>query len=445
MKIDFLLNSDNSPSDVSVSSARTCYTSKGIISPEESREWSRKKSLLEDIFKSGHHTTLQHTHITMMISGVSRHLIWRLLHSHSNYNSEQVSQRYAKMSLQNMHYPKNGDREEWEEFYQNRFNEYLQLIELLKDPISEILPKFKRKEANKKAQEIARYVLSQGTEAYLYHTVNILTILRYISVAKDLPEAREEGVEFSNILAQKLIEIDENLKPLVEFAQNQKNIFPDHNIEKYREKGIAFDIIGDLDFEVNENYGGIMRTSQTFFDEGIIGGFSSYMKLSLSADAQNQRHRRSLAIRPSLQKSFREEFYTPKIFEKVPEAKELYLKSIRESYKFFQSQKDKIGFSEAVYLLPNSHLIEIVERNDWSSFHHKAQMRLCFNAQEEIYDIVYEQVKNLRDKKIVGSEKLLPPCGVRFEMGIYPICPEGARFCGIKVWKENFDNYKRDL
>jgi len=441
MQIEFLTNSENLPSDVVVSSARTCYTPKGIISPEESREWSRKNSLLEDIFKSGHHTTLQHTYITMMISGISRHLVWRLLHSHSYYNSEQVSQRYAKMSLKNMHYPKNGDREKWREFYQGQFDDYLQLIQLLEKPITERLPKFKKRDGSKKAQEIARYVLPQGTEAYLYHTVNLLTVLRYISVAKDLPEAKEEGEEFAEILATKLVSLDKALKPLVEFAKREQAIFPNHNMEKYRKKGIVFDVVGDLEFDINENYGGIMRASQLFFDGGIIGGFSSYTKLSLSADAQNQRHRRSLAIRPSLQTDFKEEFYTPKIFDEVPEAKEVYLNSINKSYNFFREQREKIGFSEAIYSLPNSHLVEIVERNDWSSFHHKAQMRLCFNAQEEIYDIVYQQVKELRNMKIAGVENLLPPCGVRFNMGIYPICPEGARFCGVKVWKKEFDNY----
>jgi thymidylate synthase ThyX len=106
LKIEFT-NSEvvRSAVDVAVSSARTCYSSKGLVSPEASRDWARTEDLLLDIFKSGHHTTLQHTHITMTIDGVSRYLIWRLLHSHSFYNSEQVSQRYAKMNLENVYIP----------------------------------------------------------------------------------------------------------------------------------------------------------------------------------------------------------------------------------------------------------------------------------------------------------------------------------------------------
>jgi thymidylate synthase ThyX len=181
------------------------------------------------------------------------------------------------------------------------------------------------------------------------------------------------------------------------------------------------------------------------FDEGIIGGFSSYIKLSLSADAQNQRHRKSPAIRPLLENGFKKEFYIPKIIKENLDALEIYEDSIEKTYKFLEEQKEKIGFSEAIYSLPNSHLIEIVERSDFSSFHHKSQMRLCFNAQEEIYDIVYQQVEKLQDLEIKGAEKLLPPCGVRAIQNIHPICPEGNRFCGVKVWKLDFSEYTRKI
>jgi thymidylate synthase ThyX len=43
---------------------------------------------------------------TILIEEMSRHLIWRLLHSHMFYNSEQVSQRYAKMRIENFYIPK---------------------------------------------------------------------------------------------------------------------------------------------------------------------------------------------------------------------------------------------------------------------------------------------------------------------------------------------------
>ena len=71
MQVEFL--QVEKPSNVAVSAARTCYFPNGIVPPEKSEGWGRKEDLLQAIFKGGHHTTLQHTHVTMLISGMSRH------------------------------------------------------------------------------------------------------------------------------------------------------------------------------------------------------------------------------------------------------------------------------------------------------------------------------------------------------------------------------------
>ncbi|EJF07882.1 alternative thymidylate synthase [Thiovulum sp. ES] len=441
MEIQFLDTAEN-PLDVAVSSARTCYSAKGIITPQDSTNWKRKEKLLLDLFKSGHHTTLQHTHITMMISGVSRHLIWRLLHSHNFYISEQISQRYAKMKLENVYLSESGNSEKWNEFYQKRFGEYEKLTEILTEHFQKTLPKFQRKSANKKAMEIARYVLPQGVTATLYHTVNILTLLRYISVAKTLPESRNEAMRFAEILKSKLIQLDPIFEKLIEVVKKEKTSFPENDFSQFDNLGKVFDLIGNFDFET-ENYSTVLRNSQMLHDTGILGGVSTISKISLSADAQNQRHRRSLGIRQKLETDFQKDFYIPTVFKENSESMEIYQNSMNEIYKFFDEQKDEIGFSDSVYALPNSHLVKIVERSDLSSFQHKTQMRLCYNAQEEIWQETYDQVKDIREKNISGSQKLLPPCTLRFAEKKFPLCPEGDRFCGVKVWKLDFSQLKR--
>lgn len=448
MELSFL--DITTPSDVAVSAARTCYFPNGLVRPEKSSDWERKEPLLASIFKAGHHTTLQHTHITMMISGMSRHLIWRLLHAHTFYNSEQISQRYAKMKIDNFFYPNGADRGEWESFYAQAFEDYETIMEYLNDDISEALPKFKKGQEKKVAQEMARYLLPVGMSAYLYHTVNIVTILRYISVAPSLPEAREEAMEFAALLEKNLLQLDPALKPLIDHAKKSTARFPAFDVDRLKQRiGAAsepvkvYDVVGDVDFDDNENYADVLRDSQMFLDSGVLGGFSSYIKLSFSADAQNQRHRRSPAVRPALEPHFKERYYTPPIIANNEKALELYQSSHQRMYRFFETQRAKLGFSEAVYALYNSQLIDIIERNDYSAFHHKAQMRLCYNAQQEIYDIVYEQVKQLQEMGVHGAEKFLPPCTVRKAQGIHPICPEGDRFCGVKVWKLDFKDYKR--
>ncbi|MEO1924120.1 MAG: FAD-dependent thymidylate synthase, partial [Nautiliaceae bacterium] len=201
----------------------------------------------------------------------------------------------------------------------------------------------------------------------------------------------------------------------------------------------VFDIV-DYDFELNENYAGVLRVSNIFLDEAILGSFNSYIKLSLSADAQNQRHRRSPALRPSLESIYKRDYYMPPIVKKV---EDFYKKAVEYSYEFFETQKNILGFGEAAYALLNAHNIEIIEHNDFQEFAHKAQMRLCYNAQEEIFDTVYEQVRQLREKGVSAADKFLPPCALRYKQKIRPICPEGERFCGIKVWKLEFEKYSR--
>ena len=442
MKIK-ILDLNYKPTDIAVGSARSCYYGKKIVTPEEAQNWEKKNELLNSIFKAGHHTTLQHYHFTILIEGMSRHLIWRLLHSHMFYNSEQVSQRYAKMRIENFYMPKNADEEKWREYYVNMFKYYDEFCEKLEPIMKEKLPKFQKHNAKKKAQEMARYLLPVGMKAHLYHTINVITALRYISVANVLPESKIEAKEFITQLEKEMLRIDENLKPLIEFAKKEKSIFPKIDMQKYRsEKNVkVFDIV-NYDFELNSNYAGVLRTSNLFLDESLLGGFNSYIKLSFSADAQNQRHRRSPAIRPAIKDIYKRDFYIPPIIEE--NLLDEYTKAINYSYEFFEEESKNIGFDEAIYALTNAHNIEILEKDDFNEFTHKAQMRLCYNAQQEIFDIVYEQVKQLKEYG-VKIDKFLPPCAVRFKEKIKPYCPEGDRFCGIKVWKLDFENYKRDI
>lgn len=450
MQVEFL--EVDTPSDIAVSAARTCYFPNGIVPPESSAEWARKDDLLQGIFKGGHHTTLMHTHVTMLISGMSRHLIWRLLHAHPYYNSEQVSQRYAKMKIENFVYPASADKGAWERYYRSCFDAYEALIDVLLPDVEAVVPKFRRKDSRKKAQEMARYVLPGGMSAYLYHTVNIITLLRYIAVAKVMPECREEAIQFADIIAEKLVAMDASMAPLVAHARESNPVFPVFDMAAHKAKiGVngehvkVYDVVGDAAFDVNDNYADVLRFSQMLPDQGILGGFSTYTRLSLSADAQNQRHRRSPALRPALESIYARHGYTPPIIAKNPKALAIYERAVAASYDFFEAQRDMLGFGEAAYALCNAHEIELVERDDFTSFHHKAQMRLCYNAQEEIFDIVYEQVKQLRALQVRGAEALLPPCSTRFALKMRPICPEGDHFCGIKVWKLDFDEYKREI
>lgn len=105
----------------------------------------------------------------------------------------------------------------------------------------------------------------------------------------------------------------------------------------------------------------------------------------------------------------------------------------------------KIPGEDLLYLLPNATAITIVESSDFLSLYHKHRMRLCYNAQEEIWRLSYEEAKLVREVHPELGAWLLPPCSHRERGGLRPVCPEGSRFCGVKVWALPFEGYERDL
>jgi hypothetical protein len=70
-------------------------------------------------------------------------------------------------------------------------------------------------------------------------------------------------------------------------------------------------------------------------------------------------------------------------------------------------------------------------------------MRLCYNAQEEIWQASLDEVQQIRKINPAIGQYLLPPCTLRDMADARPICPEGDRYCGVKVWKLPLSKYKR--
>jgi thymidylate synthase ThyX len=97
----------------------------------------------------------------------------------------------------------------------------------------------------------------------------------------------------------------------------------------------------------------------------------------------------------------------------------------------------------ATYLLPNALAIRFIESSDLLNLHHKHRMRLCYNAQEEIWQACLDEALQIREAEPAIGRWLLPPCAVRQLAGRRPFCPEGERFCGIPVWRLQPTEFKR--
>jgi thymidylate synthase ThyX len=211
-----LIDCTRMPFDTSIASARTCYSSRGIVRPEDVSATPEARALRDRIaastLKAGHLTTRQHPQFIFTLEKVSRQLVWSFLHSHPYYNSEQVSQRYVAVQPDSYYFPpalqrKTALADHFRSSINWSMSAYQELCQKLipeaRREFYQIFPARRKQPERwqgaikKKAMEVARYVLPLATHTYLYHTINGLTLHRYrrLSRAFDVPAETQDLVE----------------------------------------------------------------------------------------------------------------------------------------------------------------------------------------------------------------------------------------------------------
>jgi len=222
-----LRNAFAHPFDSAMAAARTCYSPR-LIGPEEITD-KQRLNIGAATFFSGHHTVYQHAHFEFGLENVSRQLVWSFLHAHPFYNSEQQSQRYVRMDRVQAYIPPAAlffdaeSRRIYERAVSRAWSYYRQLSSLLLPDARRILediwhvgplshPKRIQKierSAEKRAIEIARYVLPVAAFTAMVHTLSGIVLHRLwrMCAASDTPsEARavvgEMVAQVRNIDAQ---------------------------------------------------------------------------------------------------------------------------------------------------------------------------------------------------------------------------------------------------
>jgi thymidylate synthase ThyX len=169
-------------------------------------------------------------------------------------------------------------------------------------------------------------------------------------------------------------------------------------------------------------------------------------KLSHTADSQDQRHRMTPASRPCLSAYLtrQPDYITPEIIRQDDRIRRWYDQIMTTSWEgIARLQKHGVSNEYVASLLPNAVSIRFTESADLMSLWHKCAMRLCYNAQEEIWKAAVDEAVQVREVNPRIGKYLLPPCGLRSLAEQKPICPEGDRFCGIPVWKSDLKDYER--
>ena len=494
-----LRNAFAHPFDSAIAAARTCYAPR-LITPEEITD-KQRLNIGAATFYSGHHTVYQHAHFEFGLENVSRQFVWSFLHAHSFYNSEQQSQRYVRLGRAQAYVPpvslffNEKSKEIYEGAIARAWNYYRELAAVLVGDARNILndiwhvspmshPKRLQKierSAEKRAIEIARYVLPVAAFTTMVHTLSGIVLHRLwrmcsasdtpsegraiigemVSQVKaidpqffdrfqtepleELPEwkdyrpAASEGEPFAREFDAKL---DGKTSRLMDYSPNAIRVVA----ESYRAvAGLTASQCSDaeaLDRLLNParnlyrletlNVGvhaPMMRALQH-------ANYTFAKKISHTADSQDQRHRMVPGSRPllTLADTREPDYVTPALLAANPRAKETYDRAMCDAWSAKNALLDRgVPREIALYVLPNAKSIRLYESGSLLHLLHKWTMRTCFNAQEEIFQASMDEIAQLREVQPELSKYVGPPCHLRAGITT-PICTEGSHFCGVKVW-----------
>ena len=499
--------------DSAIAAARTCYAPR-LIGPEEITEKQRVQ-IGASTFYGGHHTVYQHAHFEFGLENVSRQFVWSFLHAHPFYNSEQQSQRYVRLDHALAYLPPEmpgfgvAERAIYEDGIARAWGYYRELTRLLQGDAREILSDIwhigpmshaKRvqkvdRQAEKRAIEVARYVLPVAAATTMVHTLSGIVLHRLwrMAAASDTPlEARQVIGE----MVARVREIDPQFFDRFDNSPMEQEEMPEwsqaNSTGACSAQGVRPELRGEdfarefdarlrgrvsllTDYSPNaprvvaDAYRAVLGLVESACpdDEAIdrllnparnayrletlnIGvhapilralqhaNFTFAKKISHTADSQDQRHRMVPGSRPLLMitDTRTPDYVIPMLIAGNARAREVYERAMADAWAAKNELLDRGAPREiALYLLPNAKAIRLVETGSLLHLLHKWTMRTCFNAQEEIYQASMEEVEQVRAALPSLGRFLGPPCYIRAGIAT-PICTEGSHFCGVKVWQE---------
>jgi flavin-dependent thymidylate synthase len=494
------------PFDSAIAAARTCYSPR-IIGAEEITD-KQRVTIGSATYYGGHHTVFQHAHFEFGLENISRQFVWSLLHAHPFYNSEQQSQRYVRLDRAQAYVPAGSahfgaaERAIYEKAVTRAWNHYRELTRVLQPTARDILadiwhvsemshPKRVQKverQAEKRAIEVARYVLPVAAFTTMVHTLSGIVLHRLwrMHAASDTPsEARHVIAQ----MVERVREVDPQFfdrfdnAPMDEPPEWQA---PVHDGEAFSREfdaklaGLtsrlvdypprAIPVMADayravmgltvaectdaeaLDRMLNPARNPYRRET---LDIGVHApmmralqhaNFTFAKKISHTADSQDQRHRMVPGSRPllTLADTRSPDYIAPMLIRDNQRAMEIYERAMEEAWAAKNELLDRgVPLEFALYLLPNAKAIRLVESGSLLHLLHKWTMRTCFNAQEEIYQSSIEEVEQVRGVLPELARYIGPPCHLRAGIST-PICTEGSHFCGVKVWLD-FPNIQRRI
>jgi len=446
MKVKLIGWTNKKPLEMTSFAARTCYAS-------EIPKWGKLLDVKDILWKSGHHTTLEHFFVSFLIDGIAVGDVTFGLHlAHPFYNTSQRSGRYsAKMFWQ----PKWKEIERYISEYWPRVKKtqkkeilnYIQkgvtLFQENHSQISELAKKFLREErpfipqknleknTPKIAQEQLRMFIPIIFPTALVYTINLVTLAALQRVAWS-PSMRVVVGEMIKLVLKKFPELkfayqweeekNQNWSPRLIAGEKEILKEPKLKLLKINKltkiKSPKENEIGPLDLlhflpEMMENH----------FIE-----IATEIEISLATMGQDQRHR---TIRRSMPE-FTGNFYLPPLLQEAG-----LEKKAKEILDHWLSFKGKIPDTLWMILAPYGAMVRYKKIGSLNAIIHEQSKRLCWRAQEEIYWLSCLLREKLKKKNQDLVKFLEPPC-------LNGKCPEGAGYCGrnLKLVTNDFRRRK---
>jgi thymidylate synthase ThyX len=481
-----------------IAAARTCYSPR-VISPEEVTT-AQRESIGPLTFEGGHHTVYQHAHFEFGLENVSRQFVWAFLHAHPFYNSEQSSQRFVRLDEIAAYVPDGlppGALEVYEGALRAAWTDYRTLSEILREDTHRILSDLRHltpqasdkrrkkvaREAEKKAIEVARYVIPVAAFTSMVHTVSGIVLHRLYRMMRtgDTPT---EGAQVVSAMVARVRDLDRDFFDKVGEGPLAEQEVVEARWPPLRDQGdrLAAQLDARLGTRASLLVDYTPHAPQTTADavRAVLGAspealpdaealeralnpslnryrletlnlgvhaplsralhhatYTFLKRLSHTADSQDQRHRMVPGSRPlmTFTDTVQPDYVTPPLIAANPRAADVYAAAMRRAWSAKGRLLDMgVPRESALYVLPNAKALRFHESGSLLYLSHKWVMRTCFNAQEEIYRASMDELDQVRAVHPDLARHMGPPCVLRAGR-ITPTCTEGEHFCGVPVWR----------
>ncbi len=436
MQVKLLSWTNNEPVEQISLAAKTCYTSN---SPQNSKILDIENIL----WKTGHHTTLEHFFVSFYIEGISINDVTFGLHlTHPFYNTSQRSGRYAaKMFWQpnwdeinkyiDKFWPKISNQAKksvidylWQGI--NNFqNNHSAVSELAKEFLRKERPFLTEKniirDAPKIAQEQLRMLIPTIFPTALVYTVNLIALAAMQRSAWNPPMRF-----FVQKMVDLVLERFPGLKFVYDWDTQQNSDWEISSVSRAGEvlaepklKVLAMSNFDKVKMPLSSEIGplDLLQFKPDLMNLHLTE-ITTEVEISIATMGQDQRHRTLRREQPIITGNF----YCP------PLLIEANLKKLaQETLKNWFSLKDIIPQTLWLAIAPYGAMVKYQKIGDLNALVHEQNKRLCWRAQEEIYWLSCLLRKELAKQGNSSIKKFLdlltPPC-------FNSQCPEGPRYCG---------------